>query len=198
MDNFFEILIYVLIIISFLSSFFRKKGKPKQNSSEIERLPQSENLQQDVSYQQPEPADDYDFLKEVEKYFKVGDEESVQGKRTTRIESIREEIRTKSKEKISEEGWHEQTPSEHSYTTDNKWKEKEKELRQITKLVDENVERQAANLEKVLDEKSSTSEPGMKIKSKLNNRTNIKDYIVFSEILGKPKALRRWTRKNTI
>ncbi|MGB5529786.1 MAG: hypothetical protein WBQ32_07445, partial [Ignavibacteriaceae bacterium] len=74
MDNFFEILIYVIIIVSFLSSIFKKK-KQQQQKPPARPDQQEEYPQKDVSVAQTQPKQEYDILKELEDFFKVGEEQ---------------------------------------------------------------------------------------------------------------------------
>ncbi len=75
MDNLFEILIYVIIIISFLSSIFKKKKqqqqKPPMRQTQQEEYYQAE--QTEVSVPQTQSKEEYDILRELEDFFKVGD-----------------------------------------------------------------------------------------------------------------------------
>ncbi|HSL89763.1 MAG TPA: hypothetical protein VK870_10700, partial [Ignavibacteriaceae bacterium] len=80
MDNFFEILIYLFIIVTFLSSIFKKK-KPVPQKPEA-RVPQQRE-EVDISYSPEQEmestpvksssTDEYDILKELEQFFKVGE-----------------------------------------------------------------------------------------------------------------------------
>ena len=78
MDNIFEVLIYVFIIISFLSSFFRKKKKEAIKKEQLQaQIRNQQGIKEDLevqvspSIQTQEP--EYDILKEFEDFFKVGE-----------------------------------------------------------------------------------------------------------------------------
>ena len=72
MDNIFEILIYLIIIVSFLSSIFKKKKQQQQRPPA--RQPQhEETYQTEVSVPQTEKKEEYDILRELEDFFKVGE-----------------------------------------------------------------------------------------------------------------------------
>jgi hypothetical protein len=59
-------------------------------------------------------------------------------------------------------------------------------------MVDSAVEEKAKQFEKLLAKPvQPVKSVAASIKTKLNNPQNIREYIVISEILGKPKALRR-------
>ncbi|MGB5893346.1 MAG: hypothetical protein WBG58_04150, partial [Ignavibacteriaceae bacterium] len=75
MDNLFEYLIYGFIIISFISSFFKKKKPlPKEPSDQTphQRTNITENKIIDIPPSQGPKAEEYDILKEIEGFFNVG------------------------------------------------------------------------------------------------------------------------------
>lgn len=183
MDNFFEILIYVIIIISFLSSIFKKKKKQPNPSTQAPQ--QEEYTQADVYAAQTKPKEEYDVLKEIEDFFKVGSEPprqeipvpQEQPKKVTQIE-----------EHTLDESWHTPTASEHIA---DDWEHKKTEVKKRVALVDSGIEKQAAKFEESLVKiKPIVSELTSLIKTKFKNPSSLKEYIIFSEVLGKPKALR--------
>ena len=186
MDNIFEILIYVIIIISFLSSIFKKK-KQQQQKPTAQQPQQEEFSQAEVSVPQTQPKEEYDVLKELEDFFKVGEESTRQQipvpvpPEQPKIPDMEEHIRT--------DPWHARTESEH-YVDD--WERKKSEVKKIISSVDSSIEKKAALFESSLDKKEATfSSIALAVKSKMKNPSTLKEYIIFSEILGKPKALRR-------
>jgi hypothetical protein len=186
MDNVFEILIYLLIIISFLSGLFRKKNKQK-------RPPVQRPQNQDETYSEPAPVqtrqkEEYDVLKEIEDFFKVGDEQT---ETQSRQPEIPEEVKEADfEEHVQSDEWHQPTASEHKYT--DVWKQKEKEVRKVKSKVDSEIEQQAVEFEKHLTRaKTGTSELSRKIIDTLSKPASLKDYVVISEIMSKPKSLRR-------
>jgi hypothetical protein len=189
MDNFFEILIYVIIIVSFLSSIFKKK-KQQQQQNPSARAPQQEKYPHaDVSVTQTQPKDEYDVLREIEDFFKVGSE--LPGQERTTITQPEEPVSIiQAKEQSKSDSWHTPTASEHSYT-DN-WERKTEEVKKKISQVDSGIEKQAAKFEESLVKiKPIASEITALIKTKFKNPSSLKEYIIFSEVLGKPKALRR-------
>jgi len=186
MDNVFEILIYVIIIISFLSSIFKKKKQQRQKPP-AQQPQQEEYSQAEVSVPQTRPKEEYDVLKELEDFFKVGEESTRQQipvpvpPEQPTIPDMEEHIRT--------DPWNARTESEH-YVDD--WERKKSEVKKIISSVDSSIEKKAALFESSLDKKEATfSSIALAVKSKMNNPSTLKEYIIFSEILGKPKALRR-------
>ena len=121
MDNFFEILIYLLIIISFLSGLFRKKDKKKRPP--LQKPESQQPTERELSVAQSPPKEEYDVLKEIEDFFKVGDEQTETKKTRTPIEQTAEQIDFE--EHVQSDSWHQPTASEHKYT--DVWRKKEKE-----------------------------------------------------------------------
>ncbi len=131
--------------------------------------------------------EEYDVLRELEDFFKVGEESTRQQipvpvpPEQPKIPNMEEHVRTDS--------WHAKTESEHYV---NEWERKKSEVKKIISSVDSSIEKKAALFEASLDKKDATfSSIALAVKSKMKNPSTLKEYIIFSEILGKPKALRR-------
>jgi len=184
MDNIFEILIYLFIIISFISSFLKKK-KQKQKPP-VRQQPVDENYQSEVATPQTQTKGDYEILTELEDFFKVGEES------TTEKESIpqqKTEPATTMEEHVKTDSWHAPTESEHVM---DRWERKKSEVQKIMSSVDSATEQKAAMFEESLGKKETAySTLALAVKSKMKNPSRLKEFIIFSEILGKPKALRR-------
>ncbi len=193
MEDFIKILIWVIVIIIFFSSFFKKKDKGKQKSQPPQRTNENDmtgNPQKIESIpktaQSKEEIDSYnDMLSEIENLFKKDNELKTKTSDKTRIES-HEAKKTTAQNEIQ---WHQRTASEHTLITD--WEKDEKNLEKKA-AVDFNIENKAKKFEEMMNKKS---EPiGIfkhTIKEKLNHPETLKDYILISEIIGKPKAMRR-------
>lgn len=186
MDNIFEILIYVIIIVSFLSSIFKKK-KQQQKRPPAQQQPTEEYYQTEVATPHTEKKEDYDILRELEDFFKVGEEPTRQ---QIPVPVPPEQKKTPSMEEhVRMDSWHTKTESE-DYV--NEWERKKSEVKKIISSVDSSIEKKAAMFEASLDKKETTfTSIALAVKSKMNNPSTLKEYIIFSEILGKPKALRR-------
>ncbi len=185
MDDFFQILIYLFIIISFLASLFRKKEKPQDKRSEqtFKTSPQAK------METKPSQQEEYDILKEVEKMFKtnipVPEKEKVKTFEGKKIES--EHIKTEDWQQPAEQE-HKATVSEH--TTSEIWEEKRRKADESRKAVNEKIIRQAEMFEKRLASTSGEkSDIKKNIRQKFKEPGSLKEYIIFSEIIGKPKAL---------
>jgi hypothetical protein len=187
MDNFFEILIYLVIIISFLSSIFKKKKQQQQQKPPAQQPQPEEYYQAEVSVPQTRPNEEYDILRELEDFFKVGDESNKQQvpmpapQELPKIPEMEEHTRR--------ESWQARTESEHYV---DEWERKKSEVKKIIAGVDSGIEKKAAMFEESLERKEYVySSIALSVKSKMKNPSILKEYIIFSEILGKPKALRR-------
>ena len=193
MDDFFEIIIYLFIIISFVSSFFKKKKKQQQklqvpgsqvNSQEQTGLP-VKKIEPEVKVE-PE----IDIFKDLEKFFNVGKPQ----KETSEVHNDKGMYEgAKEREDyiaVPEESFHKKTSSEHTFI--NPWDKKRKEIDKKVAKVDKAIEEQAAKFEERLQKKkTAASEISKKIRTRLNDPASLKDYIIISEIMGKPKSLRR-------
>lgn len=186
MDNVFEILIYIIIIISFLSSIFKKKQKTQQRT---QQRPQSDNYEQkEVAVSEPQSKEDYDVLKEIEDFFKVGSEQYGQGKRVP-VEQESSETDYRIEETPKTETLQTNSAAE---TFRSEIEKQREELKLKRAMVDSVVEEKAKQFEELLAKPvQPVKSVAAAIKSKLRNQQNIKEYIVFSEILGKPKAFRK-------
>lgn len=193
MEDFFEILIYLFIIISFISAFFKKKKKQQQRL----QVPGSQVNEQDqiqFPVQKVEPdlkeEPEIDIMKEFEKFFQVGETQ----KKTSK-EHNDKEMYEGAKDRddyiaVPEESFHKKTPSEHTFV--NPWDKKRKELDQKVAEVNKSIEEQASKFEEHLKKKkTAASEISKKIRTRLNDPASLKDYIIISEIMGKPKSLSR-------
>ncbi|MBK9097746.1 MAG: hypothetical protein IPM14_06365 [bacterium] len=190
MDNFFEILIYLIIIISFLSSIFKKKKQQPQKKPPVQQ-PQRDDYYQaeqpEVSIPQTQQKEEYDILKELEDFFKVGDEQT-EVKVPRPQETYSENIPT-ADEHVSTETWKEDSISENIRS---EWERKKEEVSRKLAKVDSVIEKQAEMFETSLERKELVfSNLAITVRSKFSHPDTLKEYILFSEILGKPKALRR-------
>jgi hypothetical protein len=187
MDNVFEILIYLIIIISFLSSIFKKK-KQQQQKPTAQQPQTDEYYQKEVSVPQTKTKENYDVLKELEDFFKVGNE-PVKQEIPLPVPQGQPKKMTQIEEHTLDETWHTPTASEHSA---DDWEHKKTEVKKILASVDSSIEKKAAMFEQSLQRKESVySSIALSVKSKMKSPSALKEYIIFSEIIGKPKALRR-------
>jgi hypothetical protein len=207
MEDFIKILIWVIIIISFFSSILKKKNKGNQKESQSPQGHRN-NLPNTQIRVEPQPdkveskeeIDSYnDMLSEIENLFKKGNESGRVMSESTPVEnpskaktSDKTKIQTHEAQKMTTQydpQWHKETASEHTLITD--WGKEEKVLEKKASA-DFNIENKANKFEEMMNQKP---EPiGIfkhTIKEKLNHPATLKDYILMSEIIGKPKAKRR-------
>ncbi len=185
MDDFFQYLIYLFIIISFLSSLFRKKDKTQtKTGTQTYKTPVETKPQPKSS-----PQGEYDILREIESLFKTGSSQQSQKKEETYKEEDFEIV----SEHIKTDSWHEKTQSEHRTTISEhipeNWETKKRKVEESRKAVNEKIIKQAELFEKNLRQRSKGKvDLGNTVRQKLRNPASLKDYIIISEIIGKPKA----------
>jgi hypothetical protein len=202
MDDLFSILIYIIVIISFLASLFKKKppeGPPQQQRRvPQDRIPgQAETIEPVYEKDQEE----YDILREIENMFKQGPEQQQvklpePQRKTTMIEDAAERAARKiPSEKVSYEDFvagnvepvrdyseRKVMKSEHQYSS----------FKRKPVKVDKNIEEQAKRFEELLARRSSKQEIARnEILKRIKNPSTFREYILVAEILAKPKALRR-------
>lgn len=183
MDNFFEILIYLIIIISFLSSFFKKK-EPEQKRGGNQPLPKSEPSDYTDATIETKPEESYDILKEIENIFK--ENMGVPVPKTERENKT--VIQQKEEEKI-------QDAFDRNYDKEDvrrvSAESRAIKSRDNSKRLDEKTLREAEKFEELLKSQSEFKKRKHPIIDKLHNPQSLKEYVLISEILGKPVAYKR-------
>ena len=216
MDDYFQILIYLIIIFAFLNSLFKKKDKGKisqrpSNSSDPER----KNTYSSSDYEQKDKPGEYDILKEIEGLFKNESDYTSQRKiesdaEKAEMRSVPAEEHTEDKEWHTEDSeWHSEDSEWHSednewHSEDEEWHEKSTTEHQLDKswhsitqykrspTVDAETEKEAEKFERMIaDRNKEPVFPFKDLRKKLYSPETLKDFIVVSEIIGKPKYLRR-------
>lgn len=186
MDDIFQILIYVFIIVSFLASLFKKREKPQDKKSEPTYKPST----RPTIETQPSQQEDYDILKEIEKMFKT----NIPVPEKEREKTLQKENLQTSSEHTRSDEWLKPSQREHKPTfsehTPEMWEEKRRKTEEKRKAVNEKIVQQAAMFEKHLTRTSGErSDIKKSIMQKFKEPTSLKEYIIFSEIIGKPKSL---------
>jgi len=201
MDDLFQYLIWGIIIFSFLSSFFKKKEPPKQPPVTRTKQPdalsypkqQSEVDRVTVSQKQ----DRYDILRELENLFKgetnIPKQNNPHPKqsrdyidREIKDEDLDLVVDKRMQQKIEERRASDLKASSERRTTleQMNWNKKKP-------VVDPKIEAGAKEFERVLAGPKQQRAAVTEFNRKLKNPRTVREYILFSEILGKPKALRR-------
>jgi len=190
MDNFFEIIIYLFIIASLVSSFRKKKKKNEEKVSRSENTGQRH--QTTLQTESKREQSGKDILEEIQNLFNPPIAKP--SEQNTGFEDLWKSDSTK--DHYKEDQYHASIPSEHKVTTKEHVETLSEHVRSpydsvrlpeqtvVTRLLDD-LDDQKENYK--------TRKPNellMLIRGELSNSQSLKNYIVISEILGKPKALR--------
>ncbi|MCH7722521.1 MAG: hypothetical protein IIC76_04155 [Bacteroidetes bacterium] len=193
MDNLFEYLIYGFIIISFIISFFKKKKPLPKKPSDLtlhQRTDITEDKIIDIPPLQEPKAGEYDILKGIESFFDIGQPQQTETKVHTDKEMYEGAKDRENYIPVPEKSFHTLTESEHTFTDPLDIKRKELEKRE--KKLSPEIDKQAFDYEESLIRKDSTATGIIKnIKERLKSPSTLKEYVIISEIMGKPKALKR-------
>ena len=200
MDDLFQIIIYGIIIISFLSSFFKKKEQPKppvpgtKPKSTVAYPKQDRNVDLNTVEGKQE---EYDILREIENLFKGEVNIPQQNKQPAppQREYINNEISDVNLDKISDNRMQQSLEQKRNLESiarsERKTSIEQQNWTRKKVYVDPKIEATAAEFEKVLAGPRKRQESINEFNRKLKNPRTVREYILFSEILGKPKALRR-------
>ncbi|MBK7630607.1 MAG: hypothetical protein IPJ23_07890 [Ignavibacteriales bacterium] len=202
MDDLFQYLIYGILIFSFLSSFFKKKGPTKQNPLPRERETDSISYQQKSTSLNSDVAvkknEEYDILRELENMFK-GNLKIPDQPKPKQVESS--DIYSSSEikdmdldlivDKRMQRSVQDQKPVGSRKTYDRNTSYKYIPATKQVSKVDSKIEEGAKEFESVLASSRIRKAAITEFNRKLKNPRTVREYILFSEILGKPKALRR-------
>jgi hypothetical protein len=210
MEEFIQILFFLIIIISFLSSILKKKEPPggkapsqRTQSTDITGYPEAKTS-----------SEDYDILTEIETLFKSGEESGIKKPTTLNKPSMEktpiEENRRSPSETTSYE--RERSFSEHvagdytksgvpsqrdvsEYTSTSSehtmgdWWESKK-IKDKKRQLDSIASAKAEKFEKLLSKKREEENLLTKnLMQRFRNPSTLKEYIIISEIIGKPKSL---------
>jgi len=188
MDNIFEILVGLVIIYSILGSLFKKKkGKeiPSPSKPEYDEIPEVE-IPQTTSAKKKD-YDDFDILREVEELFKDHlPQEMPAPKPKPRIET-KPKIEPKREVPIDVWGEHKRSESELKYQ--EKVKQKIISKPKIESIKSRRVQSSDFSIGETSVEDLSNLR-AKEILVSMRDPKKLSDYILLSEILGKPKALR--------
>lgn len=210
MEDLFQILIFLILIISFFSSIFKKK-KPEETEGQ-QHSRGAENRtgypKEDYSYRQEKSeVEEYDnILNEIENLFKeekpviipteTQKPSSDALKAKTKIEEQSKTMKDYQKEKYDEKQWSEKTTAEHiptasEHSFEDSWQRRKEKVKEAKKSIDKKTSSDAERFEQYLKKRETKKTTISDIKRNLDKPQTIQEYIIFSEILGKPKALRR-------
>jgi hypothetical protein len=183
MDNLFEILIYLFIIISFLSSLFKKKEEPKPPKTQQSKSQKSIDEFTEYEIESLESkTESYDILSELENIFNQDLGTPKQKQETPRV--FKGEIKPDSLEQESIN--YDKFDLERKIALETQSRFQRKEI-----IIDDKTERAAQMFEEMLFNQRAKAQVVHPLIKKIKDRKLIKDYIIISEILQKPLALRK-------
>ncbi len=186
MDDLLKIIFFILIIISFFSSILKKKGENTSKPAPPYSPPNRNKTENDSGYQ---PNDEREILAEIENLFKQDKPPEVKPELKKTIEKKRTKIEEAEQRHYANEEWHQETKSEHSF--EKSWHQLDSAFKSKPKI-NSRIEEEAKKFEKLLEEKSkvetAVSENFIR---KIKSPGSLQEYILMSEIIGKPKSLRR-------
>lgn len=169
MDSFFDLLIGFIIVYSLLSPLFKKKKKPE----DVETA----SYEEELTY---EPVDDKSIADEIAILF--GEKPKSETTERNPVESVDYNI-THPKKKFEKKVYSE---------AEKKYSHAEKVKRIVSfdeqKRIDELASKFLSH-ETHVD--TGTNETKNRILAVFHTKENLRDYILFAEVFGKPKALRR-------
>jgi hypothetical protein len=174
MDNLINILVAAIIVYSFLAPLFKKKKGDADPSSSSGSNSNRPAAKQKPSYQNM----DLDIFTEIEEMMNRGKIPPVKT-----VPQREEVIQNNSDE-------HRSTPSEHRFKD---WKQDLESAHQKLKISED----ERLNLERDLEKKFSAQRKVYynpifaRVRSSFLNKADFRNGFIISEILGKPKALRR-------
>lgn len=184
MDNFFEVLIYLIIIISFLSSLFKKKENP--NSSQKPQPTPNKSSSDGFSEFESESVEvessGYDILSEIENIFN-----QELGKPKTHTQS-----KPKPDQSISDISLEGQSVNYDTHDLEKKVAlETQKRFQRREIKLDSGTEKAALMFEELLNKQRAKAHTAHPLIKKIKNPQLIKDFIIVSEILNRPLSLRK-------
>jgi hypothetical protein len=209
MDDYFQILIYLIIIFAFLNSLFKKKDKGEAAKKPTVSPPQQQKESYSSAKEMKKTKDEYDILREIEGIFK---EEKTYPSRERESESAIEKAEMRKvpeSEHTEDKEWHTEDREWHSednewHTEAKEWHEKSTTEHELDKSwhtmsqykrvpkIDKTIEKEAEQFEQMLESMQEEEEFDLTgLQKKLYSVESLKEYMIFSEILGKPKYLRR-------
>ncbi|MBE0538723.1 MAG: OadG family protein [Ignavibacterium sp.] len=200
MDNLFQYLIWGIIIFSFLSSFFKKKEPPKQNPLPKAKQPESVSYPQQSDVDRvavSQKPDEYDILRELENLFKgetnIPKQSNPPPKQSR--DYIDREIKDEDLDLVVDKRMHqkieERRASDSKASSERRTTLEQMNWNKKKPVVDPKIEAGAKEFERVLAGPKQQRAAVTEFNRKLKNPRTVREFILFSEILGKPKALRR-------
>jgi hypothetical protein len=188
MDNgLIQTLFYILIIVFFLSSMFKKKHIPRK-TGRTDPLPQEKenySSENDQSLQHKyKDEENNDILEEVENLFK------------DKTKGTSQQAKTQSENENYSDKVSETEPSSQKDKQTLQYEDSSKNIILESAVhevqnIDSKIEEEAKRFEQLLFQQDTVYNFANEIRNKIYNVELLKEYFILSEIIGKPKALRR-------
>jgi len=191
MDNFFEIIIYLFIIASLVSSFKKKKNKNEEKTRTVDK--KENDYQITYKTEGKKEQSGKDILEEIQNLFNPP--VAKPNEQNTGFEDLWKSDSKQDHYKETE--YHAPIPSEHKVTASEHVETLSEHIRSpydsvrlpgktIVKRLLDDLDDQKENYKT-----RKTNEMLKLIRDELRDKDSLSRYIIISEILGKPKALRR-------
>lgn len=194
MDNsFFQILFWIFIIAIILSSLLSKKPRGTQKKEEGQiPVPRDEDpryAKNIESYNEEEKEINVEIKDEITNLFKSENENKIPPPiKETKIETYNRESSKPVEQKIPDEyfGWP-GTPKQQPAQIIVKDVEK---IASEVKQMDSKIEKEAKAFEKYLGKEEMMGPMMSSLKEKIKSPQTLKEYVVISEIIGKPVGMK--------
>lgn len=210
-SSFLTILFYILIIVVFLSSLFKKKPQGTQEKQAPNEPGSSGNnpyygngggynnpVNRNTNNSTAGGDEHNEILDEIENLFNKGTRspdmqekkpEVIVERKQTKIETYTREAQGEYQSEVPEEysKWPGSGMGQTVQTAAKEFGKVEKDLKQI----DSKIEEEARLFEQLLNKQEEENYFMKNFREKFKEPQTLREYIVFNEILRKPKALRR-------
>jgi len=209
MDDYFQILIYLIIIFAFLNSLFKKRDKGEAPKRTADSSPPQQRKPYSSEDTRRRKEDEYDILKEIDGLFRGEKTYPTVGREKESDIEIAEMRKVPASEHTEDKEWHTEDEEWHSedkewHTESDEWHEKsttehelDKSWHTITQYkrsaaVDAAIEKEAQKFERLLANRNKEVPfPFNELRKKLYSPETLQEFVIVSEIIGKPKYLRR-------
>ncbi|HKJ81156.1 MAG TPA: hypothetical protein VJ954_03985 [Ignavibacteriaceae bacterium] len=183
MDNFLQILFFLFIIFSFIAPLFKKKkeqGQKQQTKAQNQNNPERQRAKAELKKEMEE----YDILNEIQGLFKPPEEIKKPAETQTYEQSYKESP-------YETPEWEKALKTEH--TINDEWHRAttEADFNKESAVIDIEAKR----IQKLIDDKNKPVNVRLgELRKSIRNPETLKQYFLISEIIGKPRAVKRQVR----
>jgi len=191
MDNFLQILFFLFIIFSFIAPLFKKK---KEQEQQTKAQDQNNPERQRAKAELKKEMEEYDILNEIQGLFKPPEEVKKPAEKQTYAQSYEESPAvTQPYEESSYETpeWEKALKTEH--TVNDEWHRAttEADFNKESAVID----KEAKRIQKLIDDRNKPVNVRLgELRKSIRNPETLKQYFLISEIIGKPRAVKRQIR----